>query len=399
MATRKTNRRVANSAPSDSRTAARQRHKKRARLLMWRRLVVILLLFIGVWLVWRNWDVLAPDKLLANLQDTVNDAAGTYPVDISGTEGRALMRAQNYTVLLDDSYLTYYNGNGGEVTRYACSYSSVLTRTAGKYVLVAEQGGKRLLLTTRSAKVAELALDHPILSVALNSKGQIAVLTEGTQGYAVDVTVYTAHGEEIYRRSRAALASEVALSADGKTVALISVDAAGGVLTSTVEAFSLSSTESAAMYTHKATDTLLYRLAFFNNRCLAAVGDDGALLLPLKGTAAAYTLTGETLIGYAVADGSVALVTRTAGATDGGAVVLLDDTGHERCRVSFTGEFRQLSADGRRFLLLTDSVAQVIDRSGAGRAAEIAADGKQAVLSGNAAIVLGLSALQQYTLA
>lgn len=400
MADKKARARTQNNERPSSREEARRRHRKRARRLMWKRLIIILLIFVSVWVVWRNWDVLAPDRLLAKLQDTIGDTSGTYPVDIAGSNVQSMARSQNYTVLLSDSYLTYYNDHGGEVTRYPCTYSSALLRTAGKYVLVAEQSGKRLLLTTRSMSLADLTLEYKILSADVNEKGQIAVLMQGTQGYAVELIVYDRKGTEIYRRSRTSLANEVTLSPDGKTVALLSVDAVGGVLNTTVDAFSLSSTDPQALYSYTAADTLLYRLEFLTKNQLLAVGENGALMLSTatQDKPTAVTIGNEQLLGYAVAQDSVALVLRPLGSTDGGTVRVLNTSGDELSRVLFVGEFRHLSAQGKQFLLLTDDTVQVIDKTGAGKSAQVEADGQQAVLYGNNAVVLGLSILQQYTL-
>lgn len=385
--------------PSVSREEARRRRRKRARLLMWKRLGIILAIFVLVFVVWRNWDTLAPDKLLAKMQDLVGDASGSYPVDISGSNAQHLAQSQNYSVLLTDSYLTYYNDRGGEVTRYPCTYSSALLRTAGKYVLVAEQGGKRLLLTTRSMTLQDMTLENTILAADVNAKGQFAVLTQGTQGYAVELTVYDQKGTQLYRRSRASLASEVTLSADGKLAALLSLEATDGVLATSVEVFSLTSADTKALYTHTAADTLLYRLDFLSNERLVAVGESGALLMTVDGgQPTAYDVGGRQLLGYAVADGSTALILRPRGDTDGGEVVMLDGNGTQLCAVPFTGEFRHLSAQGKQVLLLTDSAAQVITQAGAGKSSPVEADGQQAVLFGNNAVVMGLSTLQQYAL-
>ena len=399
MATRHPQSNARANDPPLSREETRRRHKKRARRLMLKRLTIILVIFVLGFVLWRHWDTLAPDKLLAKVQDLIGDASGSYPVDIAGSNAQHLARSQNYTVLLSDSYLTYYNDHGGEVTRYPCTYSSALMRTAGKYVLVAEQGGKRLLLTTRSMTLADLTVERNILSADINTKGQIAVLMQGTQGYAVELVVYDHKGTELYRRSRASLASEISLSADGKTVAVLSVEATNGVLGTTVEAFSLSSTDPQALYSHAVSDTLLYRLDFLSNDRLVAVGENGALVMPIReGHPSEYDISGKQLLGYAVADNSVALVLRARGDTADGEIVVLDIAGDKLCSVPFTGEFRQLSAQGKQYLALTNHTAQVVTQSGAGKSAPVEADGQQAVLYGDNAVVMGLSTLQQYAL-
>ena len=381
-----------------SREDARRRHKKRARRLMWKRIIIVAVIAVTALLVWRNWDVLAPDKLLVKLQDLIGNATGTYPVDISGTDVRTIAHGGDYTVVLSDSYLTYYNEKGGEVTRYSCTYAEAQLRTAGKYVLVAEVGGKRVQLSTRSSVVQDLTMERKILAVDVTSDGRFAVLTEGAQGYAVELLVYDQKGTQLYRRSRAAVATDVTLSPDGKTVALLSVDATNGVLSTSVEAFSLASSDPKPMYSHVAADTLLYRVEFLTNDRLAAVGENGALLCPLGGQAVSFAIGNQQLLGYAASADGVALVLRPLGETDGGSVVVVDGEGRQSCRVPFTGEFRHLTENEGQYLLLTDSVAQLITAEGASSAVEVAADSQQAVLFRDSVVVLGLSSLQKFEL-
>ena len=171
------------------RTAEMKRKRQQRRRRTRRRALVRAVVVIGIcailFVLWQNWDVLAPDRLLDRAQDLIGSGTGSYPVDVSGLTVHRIARSQNYTVMLSDSHLVYYNSAGAQVNRYACTYSSALMRTAGRYVLLAEQGGKRLQLNTRTATLLSMDTEQDILSVAVNAKGQYAVLTHGPQGYAV----------------------------------------------------------------------------------------------------------------------------------------------------------------------------------------------------------------------
>lgn len=375
----------------------RKRHKRRARILLLRRLVTLLAVTVLVFVLWKNWDVLAPDKLLSRFQDSMTDDAGGWPVDVAGSGATRLMKAQSYAAVLSDNYLTYYNDRGGEAKRYPCSYSAPLLRSAGKYVLLAEQDGRRALLSTRSAQFVELTLEEKLFSAAINEKGQFALLTQGPQGYAVEVTVYNRKGEELYSRSRMSMATEVALSPDGKQVAVLSVQAQSGVLSSMVEVFSLTSTEAEALYTYTAQGHMLYRLAYFGGQ-LAAIGEERAVLLNNSGQSAVFTAGSGRILGYSAGNSYLALALREYGETAGGHIVVLNTKGEEKTRAPFVGDFRHMSEEGNTFLVLTDSTAQTVTATGAGKQAAVAADGQRAVLSGNTAIVLGLNTLQAYTL-
>ena len=385
---------------ADDREGIRRRRKKNARRRLVRRLILLTLLVTVVAVLWNHWDTLAPDKLIPRIQDALNDSGGTYPVDVSGSNIQALAQTQNYTVTLSDSYLTYYNSAGSELTRYSCTYSHALLRTAGKYALVAEQGGKRFQLHTRSLTVAEGTASRSILAAAVNDRGQFALLTQGADGYAVDLVVYDRRGTVLYTRSRSRQAVGVALSPTGDQAALISVEAVNGVLNTVVEAFSVTSEAAEALYTYTAADTLLYRLEYLEGGRLAAVGEDGLYLLDPSTAAepAVLSLSGQRLLSFAPADKGLAVAVRNYGDTGGGTVIVWNSRGEECVRTDFRGDLRSLTGDSKGFLLLTDGYVQSFSYTAAGEPVEVASDGQQAVRGSAGAVVLGLSTLQSYTL-
>ncbi len=376
----------------------RKKRKQRARRKLIRRLLSLVLIGVLVLLLWQNWDTVAPDKLLARLQDSMSNSGSGWPVDISGSGATKLVQVQGYTAVLSDSYLTYYNDSGNEVKRYPYNYSAPLLRHAGKYVLLAEQEGCRAQLTIRSMLLAEVTAEEKILSAAVNSKGQFALLTQGPQGYAVKAAVYNHKGEQIYARSRMTLASDVAISQNGSQIAVLSVQAQNGELSSMVEVFNTNSSDPEALYTYTAQGQLLYRLAYIDDQ-LVAVGEERAVMINSAGQAAVYTGGNARILGYGIGSSYLALVMRDYGETAGGRLVVVGKSGEEKARVPFTGAFRHISANGNAFMLLTDSMVQTVTPAGAGKQAAVAADGQRAVFCGNQAVVLGLNSLQIYPLA
>jgi len=377
----------------------RRRRRRRSRFIMLRRLLILTVVVVLAVVLWRHWDTLAPDKLIARLRDSFTTSAGTFPVDVSGTNVVTLDRAEEYVVAVSDSYLVFYNEDGAEVNRHACTYSNPLVRTAGEYVLLAEQNGKRVQLYTRSGLETELTAKERILSVALNEEGRFAVMTRGLQNYAVQVTVYDKTGEQVYARSRTKLATGVALSSEGDRLAMLSVEASAGVIHSTVAIFPTVGTSSEAVFTHTLPDTLLYRLEYMDDGHLAAIGETGVLLVDTAtGTPTTYMAGDRRVLGGVVGSKGVALVLRDYGDTASGSVVVLDTAAAPHAEVAFEGEFRHVSTDGDRFLVLTDNRVQAISAAGAGGTASIEADGQRCVLTGDAAVVLGLNLIQSYDL-
>lgn len=380
---------------ADKREIRRRRARRRAVV----RGVVVLVLMATVVLLWQNWESLTPDRLMGGIENLLGTGTGSYPVDMSGTPVRRLEQAQSYGVVLTDSHLIYLNHSGAEVNRYVCSYPRALMRTAGRYVLVAEQSGRRLHLSTRNKVLLEMTADTDILSVALNEHGQFAVVTDGPQGYAVQIQVYDKTGKRLYTRNRNHTVTEVALSRDGAQLATLSVAAVSGNLNTTIDVFSLKTSATEALCSHQTKDKLLYRLEYLDGGWVAAFSDEGAVLLDTAdGLATVYNPTDMRVLGYAVAGKDLALVVRPYGDTGGGQVHIVSKTGEPIRTLDFTGEFRQLSGYQQQYVLLTDTYVQCFSAAAVGGTAAVEADGKQVILSDDRAVVLGLNRLTAYDL-
>lgn len=395
-----------NATPSSSQspkqiTAAdkRQMRRRRARRRAIVRSVVVVALCVVVILLWQNWESLTPDRLISGVENLLGTGTGSYPVDMSGTHVRRLEQAQSYAAVLTDSHLIYLNHSGAEVSRYACAYPTALMRTAGRYVLLAEQGGRRLHLSTRSKVCLEMNADQDILSVALNEQGQIAVLTDGPQGYAVQIKVYDKNGKLLYTRNRNHTGTEVALSRDGAQVAMLSVEAVDGNLNTTMDVFSLKTSGTEALCSYTTQDKLLYRMAYLDGGWVAAFSEDGVVMLDTAdGLATVYAPADMRVLGYAVAGKDLALAVRPYGDTGGGQIHIVNKNGEPTAVVDFTGAFRHLSGSHQQYVLLTDMYVQQLSAAGAGVTAAVEADGQQVILADSRAVVLGLNRLIAYDL-
>lgn len=387
------------SAPQQQLTAEDKRRMRRRR--QQRQLVVRLAALVAVValcaVVWVNWDVLAPDKLWSWVQDMVDGGTGSYPVDLSGTGARRLERAEDYTVVLTDSHLLYLNDGGAEVARYGCAYSRALLCTEGKYVLVAEQDARRLQLSTRNKMVLEWSADLPVRAVSLNAAGQTAVLTEGPQGYAVQVKVYDKEGKVLYTRNSNRTVTDVALSPDGNTVSLVSVEAVDGTLNTRLEVYALASADPNPQCSYTAEDTLLYRATYLEDGTVMAVCDWGAVLLSSgNGKTTLYQPEGRRVLGFATTGHTVAFALRSYGNTAGGEVEVVSSAGVVQSNVSFSGDFRHLSGHDGRYSLLTDGYTQQLTSNGADGIVAVEADGRQAVPTEEGTVVMGLNRLNYF---
>jgi len=372
----------------------RRMRRKRAQRRTLIRALVLVTLCVGVIVVMANWDSLAPDRLLSAAENLLGIGTGSFPVEMSGTGVYRLERAQSYSAVLTESHLIYLNRTGAEVSRFSVSYPSALMRTAGQYVVVGEQGGRRIHLSTRNKVLLEMDTERDIINVAVNKQGVIAVLTDGPQGYAVQLNVYNKNGRLLYTRNRNYTVTQLALSEDGTQVALLSVEADNGNLNTTLDVFSLKTSSPDAICSYKVEDDLLYQIAYMDDGWVAAFSETGAIMLDTSdGMATVYAPDGVRLLGYAVTEKGLAIAVRSYGATGDGQVHLVNTDGVLLTSMDFTGEFRHLSGYEGEYALLTDSMVYKITNDGVAGTAVTASDGRQALLNEDMAVVLGLNRL------
>lgn len=384
--------------PSEQRTLTaeekRRMRRKRAQRRTLTRALVLVALCGAVILVMANWDSLAPDRLLTAAENLLGIGTGSYPVDLSGTGVYGVERAQSYSAVLTESHLIYLNNTGAEVSRYSVACPTALMRTAGQYVLVGEQGGRRIHLSTRNKVLLEMDAERDIINVAVNKQGTVAVLTDGPQGYAVQLNVYNKSGRLLYTRNRNYTVTQLALSEDGTQVALLSVEAESGNLNTTLDVFSLKTSSPDAICSYAVEDDLLYQIAYMGDGWVAAFSETGAVMLDTSdGMATVYAPEGVRLLGYAVTEKGLAIAVRSYGATGDGRVHLVNTDGDLLTQMDFTGEFRHLSGYDGEYALLTDSAVYKITADGVQGSAATAADGRQVLLNEDTAVVLGLNRL------
>lgn len=384
------------------------------------RLAVRVLAFLAaaavVVTVWRNWDSLAPRNLVFWINQTFSSDGNGYPVEISGNSVLDMQQVQDYLVLLTDTSLVALNAKGGEVMRRQHNFSDPILMTAGKYMLVAELGGRRFRLETmpetildvtsdnlsadKKSEILDNKIENPILSANVRADGTVALITESSQSYTSEVLVYTPSGKLTYRQQYATmLATDVALSPDERDVAVAGIEAKDGEIQSLLRVHDLESEETQPRKEYTGEGTMLCRVSYFAGGRLAAIGDTETWIVDAGGSLdERISYEQNQLVGYTVGETMVGLALQKYGSGDGGEVMRLDAGGQISYTAAFTGNFRHIYAQGSDFLLLTSGQLYQGDGTALGGGIDVQQDGRMACILGNRAIVLGLTALSEYSL-
>ena len=117
-----------------------KRRKKRTALRVAVRLLIVVAVLGTGFLLWRNWDTLAPEAVLDWVDEQLGGKKGDgYPVAITGSGVLQMEQVDGRLAVLTDTALLLYNDNGGELVRRSHGYTDPLLKTSGAYLLVMEQ--------------------------------------------------------------------------------------------------------------------------------------------------------------------------------------------------------------------------------------------------------------------
>lgn len=387
-------------ATTEPSAAPSRPRRRRQRSVIWlvisRLLLVAVVVALGV-LVWQNWDRLAPAALSEWVNNAVTGGEGGdgFPVAITGSNVCTMQAVGGQTAVLTDTSLLMYNDRGGEVVSRGHTYADPLLDTSGSYALVAELGGTRYMLGTKKETVHTGQVNNVILGAAVDSEGRVALATESSRSYMSEVLVLDRTGGEIFHWYSVDLTVvDVALSPNGKRVAVLGLSAENGEMKSTLLIFRLSGSQTAAEYSYSATGPMMAAIHYYGNGCVAAVGDTQAWVYdPADDSVAQITYEDEVLLGYQFSDCGIGVVTRGFGESGGGTLAVLSPAGKQTATAEFTGDFRHLAAADNGFYLLTNGTLYQADKNGFLRQTAVAADGLQIVNMNGRPLLLSLTAL------
>lgn len=385
---------------AQSGASSRKKHKKkkspvRSRVVIRVLIVVAVIGLLAAVIV--NWRAFAPDSFVSWMEDVLDGTTGgDWPVAITGDAVFDLQQAGGNLVVLTDTDTVYFNSSGGESLRRACAYAKPMMRVSGRYVLVLETGGERYRLETRSGIECEQEVGNTLRTGAVSPKGDVAVVTDSSQSHVSEVVVYDRDGDRRYQwLSSEWLVMDASFAGDGNSLAVVGCRAQNGAMQSAILVFDLRDGE--AQPRQYIGDRVLYsRVQYMDSGTVAAVGDTQARFVnPTGALDTTVSYTEVELIGFCLTESEAALVTRPFGSQDGGTVTAYSSSGDKRCEQALEGAFRDVSAGGDGFLVLTDRYVYNLGKEGLRANTAVSADSLMVGSIDKRALVLGMSLLNE----
>lgn len=235
--------------------------------------------------------------------------------------------------------------------------------SSGKRLLVYDFGGTDFTVTDAYAKLHGGLTDFPICLAAIGESGRFALVTTSDE-HLSQVVVYDANFHPIQRFGRASATTGVALSDNGRYVALAGILAEEGKTQSVLELYRIGATEPTFSCRPEGENALALsftddrHVALLTDRALRVYGTDGKITQEIaleEGVPAAF----------AANDGGCVLAVRKDAFSAFYRVIVLNKKGKITYDENYTGDIGAVAlCEGHAFLLEGETVARVTLKDG-----------------------------------
>ncbi len=262
---------------------------------------ILILSFLSV-IIFANREKFSPDYVGTYLEDLFAgfQHGNGYPYKISGNK----VINENFKIidkdlfLLSDTTLSALNTSAREMLKSQHCYQNPMLKVSSTRAVVYDLGGKNLEITSRSKTLHTATMNNNIISAAVSNYGTVAVVTEA-KGFLGQLIVFAKNGKDIYYKYNFSdhYITDVAISENGKSVAVCGSTAKDGSMMSTVYVFDYKSEEPKVKLNYD--DNMFIRVEYLSNGNVVAVGDRLiSVINPKNGSKEDYFYDNKNLIGF-----------------------------------------------------------------------------------------------------
>ncbi|MEG0616684.1 MAG: DUF5711 family protein [Oscillospiraceae bacterium] len=307
-----------------------RRHRRRRKLTF----IIALMLFVCMVLAYFTGLYGASLSVFGDLVDTayaaINKGDG-YPINFTMT---GLIKAQPLAggfASIGESDFAIYSSSGKELRRLQHGYARPAMSCGNTRAAIYNRAGTELRIESRSRNLFRKIFDKPIQLVEMSAGGSFAVITQSLR-YEAELTVFNSLFEPAYYWYSAQDTPVcMAMSRDGRKVAVAAVSPQAGALSSHIYMLDIGLDEPAAEII--SDDTLPLQLKYLPNGDLAVIYDAYAAVYSQNDGKELYRYNFDerTLQTAAIEDKYIALVFTDASHLSDTSLVLLSGNMEEMC--------------------------------------------------------------------
>ncbi|MBQ6826353.1 MAG: hypothetical protein IJP34_06830 [Clostridia bacterium] len=327
-----------------------------------RRLRVSLCAILIIAVIFTLFEIALPKGVFETVSQTISlMGTGSYPVSLEGNRTLNTANKGNYYYVLSDTHLTALSSAGKTVFSYPHGFENPILKTSTSNAIVFEQNGNRAFVFNLNGLKNEITSKTNIITAAISEKGSYAICSKSDK-YACKVTVFNKRDKQVYEwYSAENMVNNIALSKNGKKIAVASFKSENGQFKSTLSILNYKS--ATPLYTENFDNGLIYSLDNSKNR-LAVVTENSVKFIKWSSFKAnEYKSDFKTALFRSEKNGFVVVFNRLNDKT-ANHIVLFSNSGKVKYKFDFSGIISDIALSGSHIYLMSETDLYLLGKEG-----------------------------------
>ncbi|MGN0493483.1 MAG: DUF5711 family protein [Acutalibacteraceae bacterium] len=328
-----------------------------------RKAKVMLSLVSAVAVVCLVLHLILPVGILENIQNlTALIGSGGYPAELNSTEVLNSASRGMYYYVLTDTRINAYSNSGKEVFSYSHGFENPVMKTSKTRALLFSQGGNQAYIYNLASLKSTVSTENPIITANISDSGTYAVVTQ-SDSYASVVSVYNKYDKLVYEwYSSEDSVNNVAVSPNGKKIAVSLFNASSGVYSSKVCVFGFDS--ATPEYSEDFGDAPVYGLDTAQSAGFSVVTENAVSFITWSDYKKTdYENAYTAAMFRSGSGGSVALFNRASDRTDN-RVAVFNSKGKLKSEFEFKGIIGDIEISGGHIYCISDTSVLLLSEDG-----------------------------------
>lgn len=301
-------------------------------------------------------------------------------------------------VAITSNSLISFKSSGEERYSESIGYANPVFKSADKKYIVFERSTGKYTIADRAGIIYQDDLDEEIINADIASNGNYAIITRSTRSTLL-VTVYSSKNKAVFSwECSDDYLFDIALSRNGRSVAVSSVNVSNGDSYSRIYYFSVDSLEVEGKIEYP--NETVYRIKFIDNRNLSVITDLSYMIADMKKLESrVLSYEYDKLTGFSFGSRStVAILKKEFGSLNEKELIVVNKKCEKIFSKEIESEILDFETDGKKVYVLITGNILVYSISSGERGDDIEVDGsaEKLLLSGSEIFAVSENGVYKY---
>lgn len=307
--------------------------------------------------------MILPVGIYENLQNlTALIGNGGYPTELESTDTLNAASRGMYYYVLTDTRLNAYANSGKKIYSYAHGFENPVMKTSKTRAMVFSQGGNEAFIYNLREQKAGLKTESEIITADISDSGVYALALQ-SDSYASVVSVYGKNNRLIYEwYSSEDTVNNVAVSPNGKKIAVSTFNASSGAYNSKISILSFDS--ATPEFTEEYSGMPIYAIDNTHSSGFSVITENAVRFIGWSDhEKSEYKNEYTASMFRAGSGGSAAVFNRSSDKTDN-RIALFNSKGHLKNEFEFKGIISDIEIHGGHIYCISDTSVFILDADG-----------------------------------